>query len=450
MTISQYSVASRTNFDEADLRLYVALAIYVFYSNDAFVFISNVVGIPVITTILYSITYIALILIFIRTLKLNITHLVNVPSLIALYAIMVISVTWSIDRNATLNAVLPMVLSSLLCFYIGSTLSLRGIIIFFGVGSGIVVLIDILAVIAFPAARGDALSPWPDAWRGLHNQKNALGETSSFALLACSYLAWMFGGRIRALLIALSLLSAFLLYQSDSRSAQIVTLGIMLLGFSGVLARHNLKRWLALVAFGSICLILIAYAAFVTGLAADVFIALDRKPTMSGRIPIWDVSLGFIDQRPFIGYGHSAFWDDTANRLQSFVRDSQIKHFPYYSHNGFIEIMISFGLLGLITFVLIFIGLIRNIYSILKYRPYATDIIAVSIFVLYFLIANVTEVRIMTRNSLWIVFVALIIRMAALGSIARASQRIAAESIYRQRASGAHSDGRHFAALKLT
>lgn len=429
------SIASRATLTESDVHLYVALAIYVFYSNDAFVFIGNGLNASTVTTALYSLTYIILILIFLRTIKTNIQHMANAPALIALYIVMILSIIWSIDRPATLGSILPMILSSLLCFYLGATLSLRGLIIFFGVGAGIVALLDVLAVITIPAARGDVLSPWPDSWRGLHNQKNALGETSSFALLACIYLAWLFSGVRRMFFVTLSLLSAVLLYQSDSRSAQIVTLGILLLGLSGVLARDNLRNWLVVTAVAITCLVVIVYAAFVTGLAETIFVALDRKPTMSGRIPIWEVTLDFIDQRPILGYGHNAFWDDGANRLQQFLNNTQIKHLPYYSHNGFLEITLSFGLVGIFIFICILIGLVRNVYFVVISRPYAIDLMLVSVFTIYFVIANVTEVRIMTRNSLWIVFAAFVIRLAALGAIARASQEVTAGSIHHRRAS---------------
>lgn len=84
----------------------------------------------------------------------------------------------------------------------------------------------------------------------------------------------------------------------------------------------------------------------------------DTSPeTLTGRVPLWGHLIEvYASDRPFLGYGYGAFW--TAERL---LDVSEYFAWPiYYSHSGYIEVLLDLGLVGLVLFVaIVFLALWR-------------------------------------------------------------------------------------------
>ena len=64
---------------------------------------------------------------------------------------------------------------------------------------------------------------------------------------------------------------------------------------------------------------------------------------MTGRVPLWGYLIGLADQRPLLGYGLAAGFTKIVSPQIEGIGYGQFLN----AHNGFMEILISFGYVGL-------------------------------------------------------------------------------------------------------
>jgi O-antigen ligase len=88
-----------------------------------------------------------------------------------------------------------------------------------------------------------------------------------------------------------------------------------------------------------------------------IFGLLGRSATMTGRIPLWhDLLLNVYTKKPVIGYGYGALW-----MQQDFRHFMQLRHGwkyeVFFADNGFLDILLNTGALGLIIFIWFYIKL---------------------------------------------------------------------------------------------
>jgi len=83
----------------------------------------------------------------------------------------------------------------------------------------------------------------------------------------------------------------------------------------------------------------------------SVILFLGKTTTLSGRTELWNYLLVAASKKPWLGYGFGAFWP-RANSLSNFV-DAQtvwrrLSWIPGSAHNGFIDVTLNLGLIGLL------------------------------------------------------------------------------------------------------
>jgi exopolysaccharide production protein ExoQ len=59
---------------------------------------------------------------------------------------------------------------------------------------------------------------------------------------------------------------------------------------------------------------------------------LGKDPSFSNRIPIWTFLWDYIQERPWLGYGYGAFWEDGVLPKSWFQKSLQFT--PSTAHNG--------------------------------------------------------------------------------------------------------------------
>lgn len=69
-----------------------------------------------------------------------------------------------------------------------------------------------------------------------------------------------------------------------------------------------------------------------------------RSETLSGRTVIWAEVWPYILQKPWLGWGQSAFWSDPTRFFGNYFWVGTRNH----SHNAYIEVLLDLGLIGLI------------------------------------------------------------------------------------------------------
>jgi O-antigen ligase len=135
---------------------------------------------------------------------------------------------------------------------------------------------------------------------------------------------------------------------------------------------------------------------FLFGVRSLVTSSVGRDTTFTGRIDLWNY-LASLDKNWLLGVGYESFW--VGPRLQAAWK---IFHWgPTEAHNGYLEMYIQLGVLGLVVLTLVLLGFYRRIYRELKVNSgYA--VLSLSIFVVL-LIYNYTEAAF--RNCLlWFTF----------------------------------------------
>ena len=264
----------------------------------------------------------------------------------AFVALAVLSTLWSDDPSITFRRSIALCFTVMFGFYLARRFPLReqlhllawtcGICIFFSVP------FQLLHV-------GSVVEVLPGTWHGVFVQKNVLGR-----MMALSAIVFLLLGkaepdsrrRMRLGLIA----SLVLLILSHSATAIVVTvLMFTLFPLAGILRKSFGKAvaGMVLVTIGGVAAIFWVFTHLAT--FTDAF---GKNVTMSGRVGVWALCVVMALQKPWLGYGYSAFWlgmHGPSYRIWEAL-GVQMPH----AHNGFIQVWLDLGLLGLGLLILIF------------------------------------------------------------------------------------------------
>ena len=144
-------------------------------------------------------------------------------------------------------------------------------------------------------------------------------------------------------------------------------------------------------------LVLLAVAELTFGVSGRLSEALGRESTLSGRTELWTRLLE-LQTNPILGTGFESFWlGERLTRLEG------IFYFvPNEAHNGYLEIYLTLGLLGLFMMIALFIA------TFWKIRPGLWRNFEWGRFRLGFLAAivvyNWTEAGFKTLHPIWFMF----------------------------------------------
>ncbi|MGL5077698.1 MAG: O-antigen ligase family protein, partial [Waterburya sp.] len=129
-----------------------------------------------------------------------------------------------------------------------------------------------------------------------------------------------------------------------------------------------------------------------------------KDTTLSGRTFIWQYVWDQIQLRFWLGYGLSAFWngyEGPSGYVQLAMRIPVI-----YAHNGFLDIWLSIGLVGLSVFVVGFLLTTAQSLELLR-KTNTPEGFWPLLFLTYILLSNLTEGTVSTMNNFfWAIYVA--------------------------------------------
>jgi O-antigen ligase len=263
-----------------------------------------------------------------------------------------ISILWSIGPLVTLFRALELLFATLIAAYIGTRFQPEQFMdILFWFGAGLFIL-SIALVFGAPRTGTMYWAPFYGAWRGVYWHRNHLASIT--ALLSAVYL-------VRALLVFQSrnskgildgffyIVSLVVLYFAKSATGYIVFLLLNVLAVGVWLwlqSAHRLQRrhYIFILSGIAVAVVLVLLNLnFVFGL-------LHRDTTLTGRLGLWRQLLEIASQRLWFGHGFGAVWTFDSFREQ--VRQlagwpSQ----PLVGDNGFLDIFLHLGIVGLILFV---------------------------------------------------------------------------------------------------
>jgi exopolysaccharide production protein ExoQ len=209
---------------------------------------------------------------------------------------------------------------------------------------------SIVFALVLPQYGLDQMGGHSEAWKGIFSAKNYLGNMALFFLTAAvSY-------RPRTILLRFVRVSQFffcLVAIAFSRAATAYMLtAIYVVYFVVLKCLHRLRK----KDYFLVCLLL--FVALCTATAViivwpDALISLLGKDvTLTGRTQIWAAVLDSIAKRPFLGYGYQAFWLGLEG--ESYRVIVVVSWVLAQAQNGFLDVMLEMGAVGLIIVLLVF------------------------------------------------------------------------------------------------
>lgn len=164
--------------------------------------------------------------------------------------------------------------------------------------------------------------------------------------------------RIIIVNIAFIAMTLWLLDHSNSATSSVcLVVGCLVVGAArSTTIKRRPALLTALIPF-AICV----YLGLVFGLGVDIKAAVadavGRDPTLTDRTQIWDFLLS-MKTNPLIGTGYESFW--LGPRLKWFWQNARLGHINE-AHNGFLEVYLNLGIVGLILLGFFLISSYRKV-----------------------------------------------------------------------------------------
>ena len=268
-------------------------------------------------------------------------------AILAIWAL--ISTTQSAMPMYSFERCVPVVLTTAFALFLGSVMSLRGLLLFMAAFYALVMILTMGAIATLPQARG--IPPWGDTWNGIYMHKNGLGAACVMTMLTSFYAIGQVTGKLKVVFQATLVVGLLLLIASESRTSQVLAL----LSMSALIVGRVIPRF---ETFWAICFILLA--VFLVGaltfllsspMADPLFAMIGRKPTLSGRTLIWELTWPYVMDRFWLGWGYGVFWHEDSSIVAWFSHRANLGFTPFYSHNGLIETWLNTGFVGVALLV---------------------------------------------------------------------------------------------------
>jgi O-antigen ligase len=232
--------------------------------------------------------------------------------------------------------------------------------LFLVLGTGTIVA-SILFALVLPQYGRDLMGGHSSAWKGIFSAKNYLGNMALFFLtIAVSYRARTpFFRSLRVSQIFFCLLAI-----AFSRAATSYMLTAIYIAYAAMVSTlRGLRKKDYFVAF---ILIFVAFAAVIALVVLQpdfLFGLLGKDVTLTGRTEIWDAVMGSIAKRPLLGYGYQAFW--LGFKGESYRIILTVTWALGQAQNGFLDVTLEMGVIGLSVVLLIFGFAFRDAFSCL-------------------------------------------------------------------------------------
>lgn len=257
------------------------------------------------------------------------------------------------------------------------------------------------------------------AWIGIFPHKNWCAVMLAFLLSAPFYMRLVspISRLARAAYVAFSL---GIIVMTKSRTGWIIAGGLLLY----VVALKLLKRWRAnerwLVLFSFGCAAAAAGYLFAT-YYATLMSLIGKDPTLTGRTRIWNLVIGSAMHRPVLGYGYRAFWHGLQGESANVALAD--RWIVPAAHNGFLDLWLGLGIIGVGLVVYSLFRAIRNGLFCLQRgnsRPAAWFLCLIWLT----LISNIAELTLMVPNDLpWIMYVLACVGLSQEAKRCRATTR---------------------------
>jgi len=311
-----------------------------------------------------------------------VNSLIRVPWFTAIYVESLLSVFWSVSAADSFRYGITLWTYMLCGLIVSYYLSTEEMIETIGQMVVVLACLNIPYELLFPI---HSIVP---GWTGIYGEKNHLGIGMVIGLIALCVpkTKWtLFRCCEVALLVVMVVLS-----QSGTSLVCVFIVGLTIFYLR---TRTKLRRF-AIAAAGGLTLIgFVVIPDFIEKLLA----AGGKDVTLTGRTAIWRFVVQQWAQKPLLGWGYTSFWSNEDDLIMQHLGWN-----PGYSHNGFLEIGLALGIVGVVIIVGI---MITTLLTALHVRKHVSDLAGTWLLVSWvvLLLHDLTEVDFLIPAPLWFV-----------------------------------------------
>ena len=364
--------------------------------------IEHVQGGEVFAQILWSLVYLLLFFIARKRLKELICLVWEEKLYIFLLGWASLSVVWSIDRQLTIRHLIALLATSLFGVYLAVRYDLREQLRLVSIALGIVIVSSVAACLLFPKYGIEVGDRFDEVgWQGVFSGKNMLARLVVLAALILAL--YLLNRRWRLIIVAAVALLFKLVALTNAKTSLVFFVAAIaafpfLRAFQIKPASRRTIIVLGILVFGSL-------ASWTYYNWENFTYSLGKDPGLTGRVAMWSLSMTWISERPLLGYGYDAFWSDSNGPAADFRIASGWLEAPH-AHNGFINLWLDLGLIGVLLFILGFVSTYRKALTLASATKAAEGIWPITFLSVLF-VYSLTELGFLYRNDLfWILYVA--------------------------------------------
>lgn len=302
------------------------------------------------------------------------------PFLAILILLTPVSALWSITPFSTLARGLIFLGVTAAAIYVGSCYQWNALFRMLRWGFAFAMIQSTFLAIVIPS-----IGVSGKGWQGSFEHAGTLGLYA--ALTSILWLIQLLSAQKKSLLsVFILVLSLFVMQRTNSATGLI----LFFQGMSVILTINLMKKLrpklsflVMLVSTSFIILVVYSFNYYYN----DLLIFLGKSPDLTGRGEFWPQLVEKITERPILGYGFEGFWLPWKGDLNPAITIFNSNFYvPHHAHNGFLDLALSLGLLGLALFTIACFVCIFYIYQ--NIRDHRNFAIVPLVLLLFIVIAN--------------------------------------------------------------
>jgi O-antigen ligase len=267
--------------------------------------------------------------------------------LLFLICLVLISTAWSTQPSSTVKNIITLLGGTFFGLYLATRYTLREQMQVMLWMLGLMAVLSLIVIVVSPAL-GTQTAGGNRVWVGLYDHKNGLGRYMAIGAI----LSWIMikNSKRKWLLRVFFILAVVMVLMTRSGTSLLGLLATLVL-----LPIFRVWRWRHARALPGIVILGLLSTSiavvFLTKLEYSgldwFFVAIGRKPehnTLQVRVALWDVVFQKAQQRPWLGYGYG---NSSVYEALDSVALSGSEWLPEQAHNGFLEIFMQLGVVGL-------------------------------------------------------------------------------------------------------
>lgn len=325
--------------------------------------------------------------------------------MVALIALAPLSIVWSAQPALTLRRSLLLFASTLFAIYLGERYTVEKFARLLAQTMCLMMIVIVVLRFVAPTYVIDPSSSTA-AWTGLSRYKNAFGEYMGISVVLLSVVGFRQFVWLRYVFLGLAAVLLLLSHSAGSLLTCALVLAAIPLWYLS-----RLKRRQRLPVYAMAALVLFQATCLLIRNINPLFELLGRDSTLTGRTYLWALVLPAILKHPILGYGYDTFWTG----LQGDSQEIRVAAgwMVVASDNGFLDLCLSLGAIGVCVFLCVFALSFRKAVNYIGSGPGSIGLWPIT-YLTFFLLHSVYESTLLRRGTLSFLIFAVITTALAL------------------------------------